>query len=62
MDYDNKIIGANIHYERQLKNMSIDEAAEMLDMAPFFLGLLERGQREATVANLISFSFPLTLC
>ncbi|MCD7904931.1 MAG: hypothetical protein LUG24_05020 [Clostridiales bacterium] len=46
MDYDNKIIGANIHYERQLRNMSIDEAAEMLDMAPFFLGLLERGQRE----------------
>ncbi|MCD7904700.1 MAG: helix-turn-helix domain-containing protein [Clostridiales bacterium] len=52
MDYDNKIIGANIHYERQLRNMSIDEAAEMLDIDSGFLGLLERGQRIITVAEL----------
>ncbi|MCD7904699.1 MAG: helix-turn-helix domain-containing protein [Clostridiales bacterium] len=66
MGYDNRIIGANIRYERQLRNMTIDETAEMLDMDSEFFSLMERGQRVITIAELCkiadSFPFPLTLC
>ncbi|MCD7905271.1 MAG: helix-turn-helix transcriptional regulator [Clostridiales bacterium] len=51
MEY-NKIIGSNIRYERQLRNMTIEELAEIIGIAPGFLGLIERGQRGTTVKNL----------
>ncbi|MCD8157647.1 MAG: helix-turn-helix domain-containing protein [Clostridiales bacterium] len=56
MDYNktdyNKIIGMNIRYERQLRNLTIDEFAKMIDMAPGFLGLIKRGKRGTTLKNL----------
>lgn len=62
MDY-NKIIGANIRYERKLRDMTIEELAEVIGMAPGFLGLIERGQRGTTIKNLCKladfFSLPL---
>ncbi len=51
MDY-NKIIGSNIRFERQKRNLTIDELSEILNIAPGFLGLIERGQRGTTVKNL----------
>ena len=62
MNY-NKIIGANLRYERKLRNMTIEEVAEMVGMAPGFLGLIERGQRGTTLKNLCKLAdfFSLTL-
>lgn len=51
MDY-NKIIGSNVRFERQKRNLTIDELSEILDIAPGFLGLIERGQRGTSVKNL----------
>nr|WP_317359847.1 helix-turn-helix transcriptional regulator [uncultured Tyzzerella sp.] len=51
MDY-NKIIGSNIRFERQKRNLTIDELSEILNIAPGFLGLIERGQRGTSIKNL----------
>ena len=48
-----KRIGANIRYERTIRNISIDELAEMLHLSTAFIGLIERGQRGAKLSNLI---------
>lgn len=62
MDY-NKIIGSNIRYERQKRNLTIEELSEILDIAPGFLGLIERGNRGTTLKNLcrIADFFSITL-
>ncbi|MDR2939929.1 MAG: helix-turn-helix domain-containing protein [Clostridiales bacterium] len=51
-----KQIGANIRYERISRNISIEELAEMLELSSAFVGLIERGQRGASVKNLIKIS------
>ncbi len=62
MDY-NKIIGSNIRYERQLRNMTIEDFAEFIGVTPGFLGLIERGQRGTTIKNLCKIAdfFSLTV-
>ena len=55
MDY-NKIIGSNIRFERQKRNLTIDELSEILEIAPGFLGLIERGQRGTSIKNLCKIS------
>lgn len=61
-DY-NKNIGANIRFERQKRNLTIEELADMLGMASGFLGLIERGQRGTSLKNLhrIATFFDITL-
>lgn len=54
--YYNSIVGANIRYERRLRDMTIEELADILGMAPGFLGLIERGQRGTTIHNLIKIA------
>ena len=58
-----KLIGANIRHERNLRNMTMDELAEILQLSVAFLGLIERGQRGAKLANLIKIAevFELTV-
>lgn len=51
MDY-NKIIGSNIRFERQKRDLTIEELSEILNIAPGFLGLIERGQRGTSIKNL----------
>lgn len=62
MDY-NKIIGSNIRFERQKRDLTIDELSEILNIAPGFLGLIERGQRGTSIKNLcrIAGVFNMTL-
>ena len=48
-----KIIGSNMRYERKKRNLTIEELAEMIGMAPGFLGLVERGQRGTSIKNLV---------
>lgn len=47
-----KTIGENIRRERLLRNMSIDELAELLELTSGFVGLIERGRRGATAYNI----------
>ncbi len=63
MDDYNKIIGANIRYERKKRDLTIEELSDILAIAPGFLGLIERGQRGTSIKNLcrIADFFSLTL-
>lgn len=62
MDYT-KIIGSNVRFERQKRDLTIEELSEILNMAPGFLGLIERGQRGTSLKNLcrIADFFSITL-
>lgn len=55
MDYA-KIIGSNIRYERKRRGLTIDDFAKVIGMAPGFLGLIERGQRGASVKNMVAIA------
>ncbi|MCL2204284.1 MAG: helix-turn-helix domain-containing protein [Defluviitaleaceae bacterium] len=47
-----EVIGRNIRTERQARNLSRDELAEMLDLTTSHMGLIERGERGATAVTL----------
>ena len=51
-----EIIGANIRRERLLRRMSMEELSEILQLSTAFIGLIERGQRGAKLANLMKIS------
>jgi transcriptional regulator with XRE-family HTH domain len=62
-EYYIKIIGSNIRYERKKRNLTIEDLAEIIGMAPGFLGLIERGQRGTSIKNLVKIAeiFSLSL-
>ena len=47
-----KTIGKNIRVERELRNITRDELAEVADLTVSHLGLIERGERGATPVTL----------
>ena len=51
-----KIIGQNIRAEREVRNLSRDELAEILDLTTSHMGLIERGERGATGVTLMKLS------
>lgn len=51
-----KHIGNNIRAERLSLNISMEELAEMLELSPAFVGLIERGQRGASVKNIVKIA------
>ncbi|MCL2235771.1 MAG: helix-turn-helix transcriptional regulator [Defluviitaleaceae bacterium] len=50
------LIGMNIRAERHSRGLTIDEFAELLDLSPGFVGLIERGERGVTAYNLLKIS------
>ena len=46
------VIGENIRRERLKRGISAIEFAEMLELSPGFVGLIERGERGTTSSNL----------
>ena len=58
-----KTIGSNIRYERKLRGLTIDDFAKVIGMAPGFVGLIERGQRGTSIANMVRIAefFDITL-
>lgn len=62
MNY-NETIGANIRYERRKRGLTIDEFAKVINMAPGFVGLIERGQRGTSMSNIVKIAdfFGITL-
>ena len=62
MNY-NEIIGSNIRYERHKRGLTIEELSNCIGIGSGFLGLIERGYRGTSVANLcrIADFFEITL-
>jgi len=56
-----EIIGINIRIERQNRDFTRDELAEMLDLTVSHMGLIERGERGATAVTLAKLSRVLSL-
>ena len=50
------IIGANIRLQRELRGISRDELAMLMDVTISHLGLMERGERGVTSSNLQKIS------
>lgn len=58
-----KIIGTNIRREREVRKITRDEMAEILDLTTSHLGLIERGERGATPVTIerIVRTFSITI-
>jgi len=50
------IIGQNVRSEREMRRMSRDELAEIMDLTVSHMGLIERGERGATAVTLKKLS------
>jgi len=50
------IIGNRIRLEREKFDMTREKLAELLNLSPYFLGQIERGERKMSVSTLISIS------
>jgi transcriptional regulator with XRE-family HTH domain len=56
-----RVIGENIRMERNARDLSLDELAELLHLTPGFVGLIERGKRGATAYTLYKLSEALDI-
>ena len=52
----NILIGANMRYERMLRNLTLEELSYFLDMTPSTLGLIERGKRGTSIKNICNIA------
>ena len=53
---DYKKIGEKIRIEREKFNMSREKFAELLELSPYFVGQIERGERKMSIGTLINVS------
>ena len=49
-------IGDKIRIEREKFDISREKFAELLNLSPFFIGQIERGERKMSISTLISVS------
>ncbi|WP_432662527.1 helix-turn-helix transcriptional regulator [Wukongibacter baidiensis] len=52
MEYSQQVLGDHIRNQRQKRNITIEQLAELVDISPSFLGLVERGQRGLSIDKL----------
>lgn len=59
----NARVGRNIRNERKLRDMSVEDLANLVALSPAFIGLIERGERGTTLEKLEIFCdvFQITL-
>lgn len=50
------LIGRRVREERKLRGLSIEKLAELAEVTPSFLGLIERGKRKLSVLTLDKLS------
>lgn len=53
--------GKNLKLLRIERNLTQAQLAEMLDMSPNFIGMIERGERNTTVENVYSIARALKI-
>jgi transcriptional regulator with XRE-family HTH domain len=56
-----RTIGKNIRSEREMRKMSREELAEILDLTVSHMGLIERGERGATAVTLEKLAHVFTI-
>ncbi|MGV8980830.1 helix-turn-helix domain-containing protein [Clostridium sp.] len=49
-------IGNRIRLEREKFDMTREKLSELLDLSPYFLGQIERGERKMSISTLINIS------
>ncbi|SET28996.1 DNA-binding transcriptional regulator, XRE-family HTH domain [Natronincola peptidivorans] len=49
-------IGKKIRQERMMRNFTLEQLAEILDLSPSYMGLIERGQRGISIETLCKLS------
>lgn len=52
MEIDYRSIGKKIRKERVIRNLTLEQLAEILDLSPSYMGLIERGQRGISIETL----------
>ncbi|MGI5922246.1 MAG: helix-turn-helix domain-containing protein [Syntrophomonadaceae bacterium] len=55
-DIDNKAIGKRIREEREKLGLARDEFAEVLGLSSYYVGQLERGERQMSLPALVKVS------
>lgn len=55
------IVGKRIRKARKAKDLTLEELAECCGLHPAYIGQLERGERNATIATLESVSYALNV-
>ena len=55
-DIDYAKIGNRIRIEREKFNMTRENLSELLNISPYFLGQIERGERKMSINTLINVS------
>ncbi|WP_160688236.1 helix-turn-helix transcriptional regulator [Clostridium sp. C2-6-12] len=53
---DFKDVGDRVRTEREKLQISREKFAEILNLSPFFVGQIERGERKMSISTLISVS------
>lgn len=51
-----KDVGERIRIEREKFNISREKFSELLNLSPFFVGQIERGERKMSISTLINVS------
>jgi transcriptional regulator with XRE-family HTH domain len=54
-----RIIGHNIRQARLNSGLTIEQLAEVMQISPSYIGLIERGNRGTTIYHLLLFSYLL---
>lgn len=58
---DFKEIGVRIRFEREKLNLSREKFAEIVGLSPFYIGQIERGDRNMSVDTLVKISNALSV-
>lgn len=56
VDIDNKAIGLRIRKEREKFNLSREEFAELMSLSDYYIGQLERGERQMSLPTMVNIS------
>ena len=56
-----KEIGIRIRLEREKFNLSREKLAEIIDLSPFYIGQIERGDRNMSIDTLVKISNSLNI-
>jgi Helix-turn-helix. len=60
-EIDSINIGNRIRLTREKQNMTRDSLSELIDITPYFLGQIERGERNMSIKTLIKISGSLNI-
>lgn len=61
MSYTPKYIGERIRQQRKQLNLTQEQLAEIIDIAPNYLGQIENGKRGVNITNLVKIANALNI-